>query len=54
MALARLAAEEAESKGGPVKKPSAFEAAIQAAQNIEERRAEAKEAKSSGSWRLTI
>lgn len=50
MQLARQATLEAESKGGApdVKKPSAFEVALQTAQVIEDRRVEAKEAKSSG------
>jgi hypothetical protein len=50
MELARQATMEAESKSSAPdsKKPSAFEVALQTAQNIEDRRVEAKDAKSSG------
>ncbi len=49
MELARQATMEAESKsGGPTSKPSAFDVAVQTAQDIEDRRVEAKESKTSG------
>ena len=48
MELARQATEQAESKRGPEPKVSSFEVALQTANDIEERRLDAKESKSSG------
>mmetsp|Transcript_8597 Transcript_8597/g.14567 ORF Transcript_8597/g.14567 Transcript_8597/m.14567 type:complete len:515 (-) Transcript_8597:283-1827(-) len=48
MELARQATEQAESKHEPEPKVSGFEVALQTANDIEERRLEAKESKSSG------
>ena len=56
MELVRQAEAEAESKSPrvAVKQQSSFEVAIATAQNIEERRMEAKEAKASGIFRILI
>lgn len=55
--MVRQAEAEAESKnpkGSSVKQQSSFEVAIATAQNIEERRLEAKEAKAAGKERVDL